>query len=264
MNEKEHFQHRAVTRLQAQLMVNGGQAVLQTLPTVRELVAEKPRRARVFEKWGIPYCCCIGDATVAQACRARDIEPQDVFADLRAHDSVPPVPRHALVFWQEAPLENLAWHIANEHFPFVRTELSRVSYLVDRVAQKHGELYPELWELQALFEEFKGECDKHMAHQESALFPLLKHLTTVDHLHLENVLRNLRSELNYLQATLGVLRERTTGFAAPANACNTYRVLLDALEELDTELSSDLNPEEEMLFTRALETNLKTQLRNET
>jgi iron-sulfur cluster repair protein YtfE (RIC family) len=54
---------------------------------------------------------------------------------------------------------------------------------------------------------------------------------------------------------LASLRKWTEDFAAPTTACNTYRVLLDALEELDIELASDLNPEEEMLFARVLETN---------
>lgn len=253
MNEQEFFQFQAPERLKAQLTINGAQATLQTLPTVRELVSEKPRRARVFEKWGIPYCCCGGDKPLIEACHVHSIEPNEVLADLRAADSVPPVPRHALVFWQEAPLPNLAWHIEAEHMPFVRGSLARVSYLTDRVAQKHGELYPELWELQALFEEFKSECEEHFAHQRNRLFPLIKHLPLTDKVHLQSVVQNLRLELTDLQTMLQTLREWTWHFAAPATACNTYRVLLDALDELAVELASDLNPEEEMLFARVLE-----------
>lgn len=256
MNKQEYFQYCAASApapLNAQLVMDGTQVKLQTLPTVRELVAEKPRRARVFEKWGISYCCCIGDASLIEACHRLEVEPKEVLADLRASDSVPPVPRHALIFWQDAPLNHLAWHIESEHLPFVRSSLARVSYLAARVAQKHGEIYPELWELQALFEEFKTECEKHFAHQENALFPLIKHRPVVESAHLQSVVGNLRDELHFLQATLQTLRDWMAAFAAPATACNTYRVLLDALDELAIELSSDLNPEEELLFARMLQ-----------
>jgi regulator of cell morphogenesis and NO signaling len=237
----------------AQLQIDGAVATLSGAPTVRDLVAEKPRRARVFEKWGIPYCCCIGDTTLIQACRSRGVSPEVVAAEIAACDNDVFVARHSLDYWRSLPSVELVRHLQNDHFPQVRGNLARASYLVDRVAMKHGEIYPELWELQALFEEFKTQLENHLARQERSLFPLVKWLATADKTRAHNVIRVLRGELQFLAESLSTMRAWTQEFTAPATACNTYRVMIETLGELEEELSDDLHPEEELLFARVQE-----------
>ena len=55
-------------------------ADLQT--TVREIVLESPRAARVFEFFGIDYCCG-GKRPLAEACRQANVAAEQVLAELQ-------------------------------------------------------------------------------------------------------------------------------------------------------------------------------------
>ena len=241
----------------AQLVMADAQATMHSALTVRELVAENPRRAHVFERWGIPYCCCNGGATLDEACRERGAVESEVAAALRECDAVSAHPHQTVVFWEYAPLEELVRHIETEHRESVIETLARTSYLIDRVAEQHGEIYSELWELQALFEEFKAQAETHLERERGVLFPLLRHLDDAPswpHFqgNLVEAVRTLRAEIQFLSDVLARMRAWTHEFTPPLTACNTYRVMLDALGQLEAELREDLLPEEELLFTRAL------------
>ena len=51
---------------------------------------------------------------------------------------------------------------------------------------------------------------------------------------------------------LSRLRELTQGFIAPAEACNTWRVMLDGLHALEQDLHQHIYKENSILFPRAL------------
>ena len=54
-----------------------------TTQTVREIALEQPSSIRVFEQYGIDYCCG-GRKPLAEACATRDIEVDAVIAALEA------------------------------------------------------------------------------------------------------------------------------------------------------------------------------------
>jgi regulator of cell morphogenesis and NO signaling len=54
-------------------------------------------------------------------------------------------------------------------------------------------------------------------------------------------------------AALERMRELTDGYAVPADACNTYRALLHALEQLETDMHVHVHKENSILFARAIE-----------
>ena len=61
--------------------------------TVRELAAGNPGATRVFERFGIDYCCG-GNQTLEEACRGREVSVNEVQDSLQAeHDSAPPAGR---------------------------------------------------------------------------------------------------------------------------------------------------------------------------
>src|SRR5579859_1249380 len=56
---------------------------MQATKTVGELVSANPAAARVFEKFGIDYCCG-GNKSFAEACLAAKVSEEDVAAALRS------------------------------------------------------------------------------------------------------------------------------------------------------------------------------------
>ncbi len=246
-----------------QLIVLGGQGTMSCGETVAQMVAERPARARVFEKWGIAYCC--GQRTVAQACREQNVDTEAVLSDLRVCDErMGKLSGDNDIDWSQASLcEQIEAMVRGPH-QYLRDELPRLSYLVERVADDHGAAFSEFWEMQGLFEDVKQEIESHILREETALFPLLKWLETSgaapvetendrsNSISLMHSIYHQHSENTMLRASLKILRGWISNFQPPVGVCNTYRVLAHDLGELETTIARHLSIEEDVIFPRAL------------
>ena len=103
-------------------------STLQT--TVGQWVVEHPSRARVFEKFGIDYCCG-GKKPLADACSQKGIDPETVLSELSvAYQQTQP----AQTDWANATLTELADHIEATHHAYMKSELPRLAFMVNKVA----------------------------------------------------------------------------------------------------------------------------------
>src|SRR5688572_23727398 len=139
--------------------------------TVGQLVVERPSRARVFEKFGIDYCCG-GKKPLEQACRDRQVDVQVVLDELRRNDER----RAAERDWAALGLTRLADHIEQAHHGYLRHELPRLDFLTHKVAAAHGQRHPELLRLRDVFAAFKAELLNHMQKEELVVFPLCRRI----------------------------------------------------------------------------------------
>src|SRR4051812_37066912 len=103
--------------------------------TVGELVVQRPSRARVFERFGIDYCCG-GKLPLADACRKQGIGLQEVITALDVDDTAPVAGDRD---WSTASMTELTAHIEASHHAYLRREMPRLEYLTGRVAQRHGD-----------------------------------------------------------------------------------------------------------------------------
>jgi regulator of cell morphogenesis and NO signaling len=237
-----------------QLVIDGEQISMNSLPTVRQLVAERPGRARVFEKWKIPYCCCGGNKTLSEICVEKGLDENLVLADLRYADVQA---QHSLrsgsdASWSQASLPNVTEHIIRVHHRYLREELIRLSWLMAKVVNQHSALYPELLEMQNLFEEFKDQIEKHMDLEEQTLFPQLLEPGAGPVSRSISALGYERIHHTFVRDTLTAIREITERTVPPERGCNTYRVLVCSLAEFETRLQRHIHVEEDILFPRAL------------
>lgn len=241
------------------VMMDGQFVSLPQTPTIRQLVAEKPRRARIFEKHGIPYCCCSSGKPFWQACQEHNVNPQTVLDEIRLSDMQEIHPDEEMCQdWSLASSGDLRRHIVEQHHVFLRAELPRLSFLVDRVASEHGGLYPELWELQGSFEEFKTEIEWHIQREEVHLFHTLElheqgtPITAACRANMEREICSLEQDHIYLLGALEKMKRLMDGFQVPPTACNTFRVMLESLKELTQDLEKHLREESEHLYPQAL------------
>ena len=230
-------------------------SALGTSQMVGQLVAERPARGRVFERLGIDYCCG-GRKSLSAACAERGLDLDHVLAQLEASDLSPPV--EAGPDWTRAPLSQLVDHIESVHHAFLRRELPRLAALLHKVADVHGARHPELRELEQTFIRFSRELAAHMYTEESALFPGIRALGTgAAHASsprslLDEQARALMREHDDAGSALAKMRELTSGFTPPLNACGTYRVMLSGLRDIETDMHSHVHKENNILFPRAL------------
>jgi regulator of cell morphogenesis and NO signaling len=221
--------------------------------TVGSLVTDRPSRAAVFEKHGIDYCCG-GETPLAEACRARSLDPAAVIADLEASDGehrAEAEPRYA-----DMSLAELTDHIEATHHAYLRTALPRLAGLTEKVAEAHGANHPEVVELKTAYHNFHMVLNQHMAKEEAVLLPILRGMAVrAGDLHcgrVGNPIRVMMMEHDDAAADLARFRSLTGRYAPPGDACNTFRVMLRALEELEADLHRHVHLENNLLFPKAL------------
>lgn len=238
------------------LLFDNGSASLPQLPTVRQMVAQNPRRARIFEKYGFSYCCCSGNRTFLEACTDQGVDPNQVLAEIsRSDDQASSGASRGRVEWGSDRVDDLRRHIIEVHHAYLLTELPRISYLVARVVSRHGALHEHLLDLQLLFEEFRAGMESHIRKEEEDFFSLLARFeeqAEKEQPALKGALRktacDLEVEHRELARVTAELSKLTDGFSVPRTACNTFRVMLTSLRELIEEVEFYTAQETRLLF----------------
>jgi regulator of cell morphogenesis and NO signaling len=225
--------------------------VIDPARTVAELAVERPGRVRIFERLGLEYCCG-GRRPLEEACRASGLDTPTVVAMLEAVESADGDVRD----WAAAPLDELVDHVVEVHHAYLRDELPRLSELVAKVADRHGELDPRLAVVRETFEQLHDDVFDHIEVEELVVFPAARRAAAhepVEASLLEAAVEEAEAEHARVGAALALLREATDGYRPPEAACPSWRGLLDRLATLEADLHEHVHEENNILFPRALE-----------
>ena len=222
--------------------------------TVGQLVADRPSRSRIFERWGIDYCCG-GKKRLAESCAALSIDFDAVQRELQ-DEAVAAVAD--VTNWTRAPLSELVANIVSTHHAYLREALPRLTFLTQKVRDAHAKRRPELVELAEVFTAFRAEMEEHALKEEKVLFPYIEKLDGDGALpefacgSACKAIQALESEHESAGAALDTMRRLTNGYATPEEACGTYRAMLDALAQLEADMHVHVHKENSILFPRAI------------
>lgn len=224
--------------------------------TVRELTLAHPAAARVFEAFGIDYCCG-GNRSLRAACATANVPLETVIGKLEA-PATPPEP--AVPY--DTPLGELTQHIVQRHHGYVRHQSPRIHGLLLKVVEKHGGAHPELSELKALFTVLDEELAGHMMKEERILFPYIEALASGARPgacfgSVESPISVMIADHEQAGEVLARMRALSSGYQAPADACPTFQALYRALEEFERDLHWHVHLENNILFPRAIEADRK-------
>ncbi len=223
--------------------------------TVGDLVAERPGRSRVFETFGIDYCCG-GQRPLEEAVREKGLDVADVIARLQADIAEASAPTEDP---SAMSLTELCDHIEAKHHAYLRAALPRLEKLSEKVAKAHGAHVPWVLELRQVFLGLYDELDAHMMKEEQVLFPIIRQVEqgytgAAGHCGgIQNPIRVMLMEHDNAGDALASMSELSGGYTPPAEACNTFRALLDGLRELELDLHTHIHKENNILFPRAME-----------
>ncbi len=140
--------------------------------SIGELVSRDWRKAEVFKKYGIDFCCG-GKRTVSEACEKKGIDPVLVETDLLQVDKQTSVSPNNFNQWE---LDFLVDYIVNKHHKYVSEAAPFLDELSIKVSRVHGDHHPELSEIEQHTEEIIQELTMHMHKEEMILFPYIKHM----------------------------------------------------------------------------------------
>lgn len=226
--------------------------------TVRDIALENPATIRVFEAFGIDYCCG-GKKPLSEACTARNLSVDEV---VKALESTGPAERE-IEDWSAQPLGVLAAHIVNTHHAYVRRELPRLTELAEKVVRRHGDTKPELPAIQLTLSELGEELLQHCAKEELVLFPYITKFeravadgTPKPHGcfgSVTNPIAMMTQEHDSAGALVARMRELSSDFNPPVGACPTFHAFYRGLHEFEQDLHQHIHLENNILFPRAID-----------
>lgn len=227
-------------------------------PTIGDLVSKDFRKAEVFKKFGLDFCCG-GKKTLTKACSEKGLDVVQVEKELKAIEEKPSASSQDFNNWE---LDFLVDYILNTHHKYVLRSIPVIFEYTQKVAKVHGERHPEVVEVADTFLKVVDDLNRHMMKEENVLFPYIKILTATknDFKNLkpspfgtiENPVKMMEIEHEEVGELMENIRQLTNNYTPPANACTTYRLSYSKLKEFEDDLHQHIHLENNILFPRAV------------
>jgi len=227
-----------------------------TTATVGEIVAADLRRAAIFDRYGIDFCCN-GWRTLEDACAAAAADTMEV---VRALDALPNAPVAADDNPAQWPIATLIDHIVSTHHAYVRAAMPTIARHVAKLVKVHGGRHPELAHVEARFAAVCGELEQHMRKEERVLFPYVRDLAKDGGCRggrspfgsVENPIRMMEREHADAGDALRDIRQLTRGYTTPEDGCRTYDIAMAELLQFEADLHRHVHLENNVLFPAAI------------
>lgn len=221
--------------------------------TLGNFVAKYPIGRKVFDRFGLDYCCG-GKQDIKAAAEEKNIEINELISNLETAIEATDE-KNIEKTWLNEPLSNLVEHIMLKHHAFLRKELPYVDKLLEKVVMVHGPNHRSfLYMLSDTFQELKKDLEKHLDDEETLLFPNVKEIeNTAKKSEEQKETFNKIVELLYVDhddagEALRHIRNLTENYTLPADACASFEALYQALQDIEDNLHAHIHLENTILF----------------
>lgn len=225
--------------------------------TIGEIVAEDFRTARVFEKYGLDFCCG-GKLALAAACRGKGIDLAGITMELGAVKNAPVERSQDYASWE---LPFLIDYIINVHHTYVKENSGQIAAYAHKIVDVHGAHHPELLEIAGIFDKIATDMAAHLREEEETFFPAVKRAHTdrkagsaaesKDIGTIGTLLEKLLREHEEVGDAIHAIRHLAKDYAIPDDACNTFMLTYRKLKEFEDDLHKHVHLENNILFPKA-------------
>ncbi len=226
--------------------------------TLGELAAKDLRKAQVFKKYGLDFCCG-GKRTVKEACKSKGLDVTKVEKELQQIETLAGLNIKPLPF-NDWNLDFLCDYIVNTHHSYVLKSLPDLLFYANKVARVHGERHAELIKINELVVAINAELQSHMIKEEKVLFPYIKELVKSTQENHQAAFGTVKNPINMMEMEheavgemLAEIRTLTNSYSLPVDACASYGVLYRLLEEFEEDLHTHIHLENNILFPKAID-----------
>lgn len=227
--------------------------------TIGELVSADYRKAEVFKKFGLDFCCG-GKKTLKQACESKGLDTLQVEKELNEIEEVSAAASEDFNDWE---IGFLADYILNTHHRYVKKAIPVIYEYTQKIAKVHGENHPEVVVIAEIFLCVTDELNRHMCKEEDVLFPYIKHLSIADNNamkieqpsfgSLSNPINMMEHEHDEVGRLLEKIKLLSNNYTPPADACTTFKLCYSKLKEFEDDLHKHIHLENNILFPKAIE-----------
>ena len=183
--------------------------------SLAQIVNSNHRAANVFEKYHLDFCCK-GKRSLEEACAEKELQIEEVLADLEKEASTNDSPS------------------ALSYDTMSLGQLSAVKEEMEQHMQKEEMiLFPRIKEIEKMVAEGKE--------------------VNINSTYLLSPVRMMEQEHDHAGSMLAEIRRLTDNFMPPADACTTYRLSFAALEAFELDLHRHVHLENNILFPKAMQ-----------
>ncbi|UOF91650.1 iron-sulfur cluster repair di-iron protein [Fodinisporobacter ferrooxydans] len=227
-------------------------SVYQGTEKIGDIVAEFPGASNIFREYKIDFCCG-GNRSLLAVIEKQKLNAEEVLEKLnQAYGDMKEQSKQA--DWRKEPSALLIDHIVNKHHGYLQREMPLLSEFTTKILRVHGAGHPELASLHRLFHQVKMELDQHLIREEQVLFPLIKEYEQNPS---EDVKQRVVKELEELENEheqagdlVKEMRQVTAEYQLPPEACRTYTLTFQKLQEFESDLFEHIHLENNVLFPR--------------
>lgn len=226
--------------------------------SVGQIVASDFNTATVFARLGIDFCCH-GNVMFTEACRLKGLDPQKVEHQL---DEICLTTVTGIPSFSEWPLDLLIDYVLKIHHRNIRTRGPQITALLNKVVNRHDEYHPELTEVSQLFRQALIDLENHLSKEEQVLFPYVYEMCEANYNDLciepfgcgtiQHPISVMEDEHSHEGELFERISELTGNFAAPDDACVSYRLVLEQLKQFRDALHEHIHLENNIIFPRAM------------
>lgn len=232
---------------------------IHSADTVDQLVSESTEAARILSRHGIDFCS-EGDRTLKEACSEAGVSLRKLLREISFSEES----RKSDADVSTMSIDELTRYIETYHHHYTVENMTFIRSSLSRLVRLYGEEYPELLAIRNTFDELTGPLLVHMQHEEFIVFPYIRQLAKKGRPVRSAMYRSANSPIPGMltdhekgAALLRKLDELTNHYQAPQIEGNAIQITYKAIRELEKDLQTHITIENEILFPKALEMEIR-------
>lgn len=213
---------------------------------IGDSVTECPGLTGVYMAYGVDFCCG-GDRSIEEALKDSDTGSEIIMEAL--NNRLAKLESEGESTQKLSGLSNtqLVDNIIDTHHRYLRQVLPDLGMKLFKLIEVHGDNHPELFDIHQMVGHLRIELEAHLVKEEKQLFPLI---VKGEAAGVVKLIKELEEEHDAAGDILKKLTVVTDHFKLPQDACRTYQVTFNQLQQLQEDMYQHVHKENNVLFKR--------------
>mgnify|MGYP001940025683 FL=1 len=215
---------------------------------VADVVTDFPKSADIFRNAGIDFCCG-GQESIASAVNHKpNIDLNSLLNKLNHIDNTE---GNSTINPKFLNVESLIQYIQSAYHETLKEEFKNLTPYVTKLAKVHGPSHPYLLKLQDLYREFRDSMLDHIRKEDEEDFPkLIQYNQGQDVQNIKIILEDLINDHEDTGQLLNVMNQLTSDYQAPEEACGTWKLVYQRLQNIEHQTHQHVHLENHVLFKK--------------
>jgi regulator of cell morphogenesis and NO signaling len=228
--------------------------------TIGKIVTEDYRKAAIFSKYGIDFCCK-GNLDLDSACAKMNLDKKILLGALAEVDEKKENGISKDIY-ADLPLDILMDIIEKKFHQKIRQQTPIINNYLSKLSKSHGEQHPELYVIQHLFFESSLALAGHLEKEENLLFPYIRQIFAHEVTknpkinfpfgNIQNPILLMQKEHQAEGDRFLEIAELCLYYRLPKDGDSAYKMTYNLLKEFESDLRFHIHIENNILFPKAI------------